>query len=182
MLVGQKATSDILDPETHKVILKKHRRITEGAFKKLELAKINTISVEPQDLIGKYLARDVVDPETGEVIAEYNDEVTEKLLKTIKERKIETFEILFIDNINVSSSFRDTLVMDKIELEPRGKGEIAHVRARQIRPGERIGEGPDRYLQKASTGRPAHDRNGHGSLLQPLLQSRSATTSPKWEG
>ena len=78
--MGQKATSDILDPETHKVILKKHRRITEDAFKKLELAKINTISVETEDLIGRYLAKDVVDPETGEVIAESNDEVTEKLL------------------------------------------------------------------------------------------------------
>ena len=85
VLVGQKATSDIIDPETHKVILKKHKRITEGAFKRLELAKINTISVEPQDLIGKYLAKDLVDPETGEVIAECNDEVTEKLLgKTLR--------------------------------------------------------------------------------------------------
>jgi DNA-directed RNA polymerase subunit beta len=116
VLVGQKATSDILDPETHKVILKKHRRITEDSFKKLELARINTISVEAQDLIGRYLAKDVVDPETGEVIAECNDELTEKLLDEIKERKIEAFEILFIDNINVSSSLRDTLVMDKIGL------------------------------------------------------------------
>ena len=116
VLVGQKATSDILDPETHKVILKKHRRITEESFRRLELAKINTISVEPQDLIGRYLERDVVDPETGEVIAECNAEVTEKLLDEMKERKIEEFEILFIDNINVSSSLRDTLVMDKIEL------------------------------------------------------------------
>src|SRR5512139_275437 len=32
VLVGQKATSDILDPESHKVIVKKHRRITEGAY------------------------------------------------------------------------------------------------------------------------------------------------------
>jgi DNA-directed RNA polymerase subunit beta len=116
VLVGQKATSDILDPETHKVILKKHRRITEESFRRLELAKINTISVEPLDLIGRYLERDVVDPETGEVIAECNAEVTEKLLNEMKERKIEEFEILFIDNINVSSSLRDTLVMDKIEL------------------------------------------------------------------
>jgi len=116
VLVGQKATSDILDPETHKVILKKHRRITEESFRRLELAKINTISVEPRDLIGRYLERDVVDPETGEVIAECNAEVTEKLLNEMKERKIEEFEILFIDNINVSSSLRDTLVMDKIEL------------------------------------------------------------------
>jgi DNA-directed RNA polymerase subunit beta len=116
VLVGQKATSDILDPETHKMILKKHRRISEDAFKKLELAKINAISVETQDLIGRYLAKDVVDPETGEVIAECNDEITEKLLDEMKERKVEAFEILFIDNINVSSSLRDTLVVDKIGL------------------------------------------------------------------
>jgi len=116
VLVGQKASSDILDPETHRVILKKHRRITEDSYQRLELAKITTIAVEPKDLIGRYLARDVVDPETGEVIAECNDEVTEELLDAMKERKVETFEILFIDNINVSSSLRDTLVMDKIEL------------------------------------------------------------------
>ena len=116
VLVGQKATSDVLDPETHKVIVKKHRRITEGAYKKLEGAKINTISVETEDLLGRFLARDVVDPETGEVVAEFNDEVTEKFLEEVKNRKIETFEILFIDNINVSSSLRDTLEMDRIGL------------------------------------------------------------------
>ena len=66
------------------MIVKKHRRITEGAYKKLEVAKINTISVEAEDLLGKYLARDVVDPETGEVVAEFNDEVTEKFLEEIK--------------------------------------------------------------------------------------------------
>ena len=116
VLVGQKATSDILDPETHKLILKKHRRITEEAFRKLELAKINTITVETRDIIGRYLAKDAVDPQTGEVIAEANEEVTEELLDQMKEKEIGEFEILFIDNINVSSSLRDTLVIDKIEL------------------------------------------------------------------
>jgi len=135
VLVGQKATSDILDPETHKMILKKHRRITEDSFRRLELAKINTISVEPRDLIGRYLARDVVDPETGEVIAECNDEVTEKLLNEMKERKIEEFEILFIDNINVSSSLRDTLVMDKIELTREEREKLA-----DAEPGKSIRE------------------------------------------
>jgi DNA-directed RNA polymerase subunit beta len=116
VLVGQKATTDILDPETHKVILKKHRRITEDSYRKLEMTKIDTIPVEAKDILGKYLAKDVVDPETGEVIAECNEEVTEKLFEEMKERRIEEFEILFIDNINVSSSLRDTLVVDKIEL------------------------------------------------------------------
>jgi DNA-directed RNA polymerase subunit beta len=87
VLVGQKATSDIVDPETHKLIVKKHRRITEGVYKRLELAKINTIPIEMEDLIGKYLAEDVVDSGTGEVVAETNEEVTEKLLETMKEKK-----------------------------------------------------------------------------------------------
>jgi DNA-directed RNA polymerase subunit beta len=116
VLVGQKATSDILDPESHKIILKKHRRITEDAFTKLELANINTIVVEAKDLIGRYLAKDIIDSQTGEVIAEANEEVTEKVLEDVKAREIGEFETLFIDNINVSSSLRDTLVIDKIEL------------------------------------------------------------------
>ena len=117
VLVGQKATSDILDPETHKVIVKKHRRITEGAFKKLEIGQgQHHLASNPR------MCRQSISPgmwwirETGEVIAEFNEEVDEKLLETIKERKVETFEVLFIDNINVSSSLRDTLVIDKIEL------------------------------------------------------------------
>jgi DNA-directed RNA polymerase subunit beta len=124
VLVGQKATTDILDPETHKVILKKHRRITEDSFKKLEMTKINTIPMEAKDVLGKYLAKDIVDPETGEVVAECNEEVTEKLLEDMKERKMEEFEILFIDNINVSSSLRDTLVIDKIELTQEEKEKL----------------------------------------------------------
>ena len=125
VLVGQKATTDILDPETHKVILKKHRRITEDAFKRLEMTKINTIPMEDKDVLGKYLAKDIVDPETGEVVAECNKEVTQKLLDEMKERKMEEFEILFIDNINVSSSLRDTLVIDKIELTQEEREKLA---------------------------------------------------------
>jgi DNA-directed RNA polymerase subunit beta len=135
VLVGQKATADILDPESHKVIFKKHRRITEESFRRLEMTKINTISVEPQDVIGRYLAKDVVDPETGEMIAECNDEITEKLLNEIRERKVEAFETLFIDNINVSPSLRDTLVIDKIELSQEEKEKLP-----VLEPGKSIRE------------------------------------------
>ncbi len=135
VLVGQKATADILDPESHKLILKKHRRITEGAFKRLEQAKINTITVEPKDILGRYLAEDVVDPETGEVVAEINTEVTEKLLTEMKEKGIEEFEILFIDNINVSSSLRDTLIIDKVELSREEREKLP-----LVEPGKSIRE------------------------------------------
>jgi len=87
----------------------------------------------------------VIDPETGEVIAECNDEITEKLLNTMKEKKVEAFEILFIDNINVSSSLRDTLVMDKIELSARRERNCRRP-SRRKRCGKRIGKGVDRYL------------------------------------
>ena len=50
VLVGQKSTADILDPETHRVILKKHRRITEGVYRRLEQAKITTIAIDAEDL------------------------------------------------------------------------------------------------------------------------------------
>ena len=167
--MGQKATSDILEPETHRMIVKKHRRITEEVFKRLEQAKINTISVEPHELLGRYLARDVVDPETGEMVAECNEEVTEKLLEKFKERKIEAFEILFIDNINVSSSLRDTLVMDKIELSREEREKLALAEPGKSQPGEGIGEGLDRYLQEASARGSPHHRDGDGRLFYNLF-------------
>jgi len=71
VLVGQKATSDILDPETHKLILKKHRRITEGSYKRLELAKINTIPIEMEDSL-EVPRRGCGRFRTGEVVAETN--------------------------------------------------------------------------------------------------------------
>jgi DNA-directed RNA polymerase subunit beta len=125
VLVGQKATADILDPETHRVILKKHRRITEGVYRKLEQAKITTIAIDTEDLIGKYLADDVVNPATGEILAEINEEVTEKLLEELVEKKADAFEILFIDNINVSSSLRDTLVGDRMEIPREEREKLA---------------------------------------------------------
>jgi DNA-directed RNA polymerase subunit beta len=125
VLVGQKATADILDPETHRVILKKHRRITEGIYRKLEQAKISTIAIDAEDLIGKYLADDVADPATGEILAEINEEVTEKLLDEMVEKKADSFEILFIDNINVSSSLRDTLVGDRMDIPREEREKLA---------------------------------------------------------
>ena len=82
-----------------------------------------------------------------------NDEVTENFLEEIKKRKIETFEILFIDNINVSSSLRDTLVMDKIGLTREEREKLPAVRTREIGSGKGIRKGPDRHLQEASTRR-----------------------------
>ena len=56
--------------------MKKHRQITEGAFKTAGDGQDQSPSPSsPRTVLGKYLARDMVDPETGEVIAELNEEI-----------------------------------------------------------------------------------------------------------
>ena len=170
--MGQKATSDILDPESHKMILKKHRRITEGAFKRLEAGQDqHHRRGDPKISSGRYLAEDVVDPETGEVVAEINEEVTEKLLTEMKEKEIEEFEILFIDNINVSSSLRDTLIIDKIELirEEREKLPVAEP-GKSIREKESERAMIDIY-KRLRPGDPPTIETAMQPLLQSLLQS-----------
>jgi DNA-directed RNA polymerase subunit beta len=125
LLVGQKATKDIVDPKTKEVFVRKNRKITRLIVKKLEAAKIRSIPIETSDLFGRHLAADLVDEKTGEVIAECNEPIDEKILDEIKKRKTERFKILFIDHITVSSSLRDTLVVDKMGVSREEKGKLA---------------------------------------------------------
>jgi DNA-directed RNA polymerase subunit beta len=129
LLVGQRATKDIVDPKTKEVFVRKNRKITKLIVKKLEAAKIRSIPIEASDLFGRYLAADLVDEKTGEVIAECNDPIDEKILEEIKKRKIERFKILFIDNITVSSSLRDTLLVDKMGMSREEKERFAATEA-----------------------------------------------------
>ena len=63
-------------------------------------------------MVGKVAAADVIDPETGEVLLQCNEEVSEDVLDRLREHKISTFKVLFIDNLNVGSYLRDTLLAD----------------------------------------------------------------------
>jgi len=125
LLVGQKATQDIVDPKTKEVLVRKNRKITRLIVKKLEAAKIHSIPIDSSDLLDRYLAADLVDEETGEVIGECNEPIEEKTLQEIKQRKIERFTILFIDYITVSASLRDTLVVDKLGMGREEKERLA---------------------------------------------------------
>jgi DNA-directed RNA polymerase subunit beta len=127
LLVGQKASQDIIDPKTKEVLVRKNRKITRLIVKKLEAAKVRSIPIDSGDLLGRYLAADLVDEETGEVIGECNEPIEEKTLQEIKKRKIERFTILFIDYITVSASLRDTLVVDKIGMSREEKEKLASV-------------------------------------------------------
>ncbi|BDG06444.1 DNA-directed RNA polymerase subunit beta [Anaeromyxobacter oryzae] len=132
LLKGQRATRDIRDPKSNEIIVKKNRKYTESAIKKLVAAKMKSLPVEPEEVYTKISAEDVVDEETGEVLLEVNEEVTEAKIEELRKRNINEFRVLFIDNLNVLPSLRDTLMQDKISTPEEAIMEIY----RRLRPGD----------------------------------------------
>ncbi|WP_438026903.1 DNA-directed RNA polymerase subunit beta [Sorangium sp. So ce233] len=129
LLAGQRTTRDI--KIGNDVIVKKNTKFTRAAIRKMKEAKLERLSLEPEELVGKVAAHDIVDPETGEVVVEVNEELTEAKLERLREANIEQFRILFIDGLNVGSYLRDTLLTDKVKTMEDSILEIY----RRLRPG-----------------------------------------------
>jgi DNA-directed RNA polymerase subunit beta len=132
LLKGQRATRDIRDPKSSEVIVKKNRKYSESVIKRLVAAKMKSLPVEPEEVYTKVSAEDVVDEATGEVLLEVNEEVTEAKIEELRNRDIKDFKVLFIDNLNVLPSLRDTLMQDKISTPEEAIMEIY----RRLRPGD----------------------------------------------
>jgi len=130
LLPGQRATRDI--KVGSEVIVRKNRKFTRAAIRKLKDGKLDRLPVDPSDLVGKVSAEDVIDEETGEVLLAVNEEVTEEKLEALREAKIAEFKVLFIDGLNVGSYLRDTLVADKVTTQDEAILEIY----RRLRPGD----------------------------------------------
>jgi DNA-directed RNA polymerase subunit beta len=127
---GQRATRDIKIGGS--VVVKKNRKFTRAAIRKMRDAKLETLPSDISDVIGKISAEDVVDESTGEVLLECNEEVTETKIDRLREAKVKKFNVLFIDNLNVGSYLRDTLVADKVATQEESIMEIY----RRLRPGD----------------------------------------------
>ena len=131
LLHNQRATRDV-KTKSGEVIVKRSRKFTRASLKKLEQAKITRLPIDAEELFSKVSAHDVVDETTGEVIIECNEEVSEDTVKELLKRGIKELKVLFIDNLNVGSYLRDTLLMDKIETPDEALMEIY----RRVRPGD----------------------------------------------
>ncbi len=132
LLPGQRASRDIRHPETREILVKKNRKFTKLAIKKLQDSKIERLPVEVSDLVGKVAANDVIDEATGEVLLQCNEELTEAKLDELREHGITQLKVLFIDNLNVGSFLRDTLIADKLQTPDEAIMEIY----RRLRPGD----------------------------------------------
>ena len=130
LLHNQRATRDIkVDSE---VLVKKNRKFTRGAIRKLKAAKLEKLPVDLSEVIGKVSAEDVIDEETGEILIGVNEEITEEKLEQLRESKVPQVKVLYIDGLNVGSYLRDTLLADKVQSQDEAIVEIY----RRLRPGE----------------------------------------------
>jgi DNA-directed RNA polymerase subunit beta len=132
ILPGQRATRDIRHPESKEILVKKNRKFTKLVIKKLHDAGLETLPVTPEEIVGKVAAHDVIDEQTGEVLLQCSEEVTEPKLDQLREHRIREFKVLFIDNLNVGSYLRDTLIADKLSTPEEAMLEIY----RRLRPGD----------------------------------------------
>ncbi|GKT08347.1 DNA-directed RNA polymerase subunit beta [Desulforhabdus sp. TSK] len=114
ILLGSRAPEDILHPESGEVIIKKNRKLGKQTLKRLQELGIQRLPVKTTEIMGQVLAQDVIDYSTGEIIAECNDTVNESMVADFLERDVQQFELLHLEGVDVSPSFRNTLLMDKV--------------------------------------------------------------------
>jgi len=132
LLPGQRATRDIRHPESGEILVKKNRKFTRAAIRKLQESGVDRLPVDSSELVGKVAAHDVVDENTGEVLLQCNEELNEAKLDELRDHGIASFKVLFIDGLNVGSYLRDTLIADRLNTPEDALMEIY----RRLRPGD----------------------------------------------
>ncbi len=132
LLLGQRATRDIRHPDTREILVRKNRKFTRSAIRKLQESKVEKLPVDVEELIGKVSANDVIDETTGEVLLQCNEELSEEKLDDLREAGVESVEVLFIDGLNVGPYLRNTLIADKLQ----GPEEAVMEIYRRLRPGD----------------------------------------------
>ena len=131
LIRGQRATSDIVDPQTGRVFVKRNRRISLEAIKQLREAGVEYQPIEQAELDGKIVVEEIRDAK-GELVVAVNEELNDNVLKRVVQSGVTEFSILFIDGTNVDASFRNTLLTDRVE----GKEEALLEIYKRLRPGD----------------------------------------------
>ena len=128
---GQRASSDIKDPETGEPIIQKGRMFTKAAIKKIKSTNLELIPISVEDVLNMVFAKTIVNPDTGETIVKCNQYFNQEILQTLIDAGINKFELLFIDGVTSSDSIHKTLILDKVETKEDALIEIY----RRLRPG-----------------------------------------------
>ena len=136
LLEGQRCTRDVRSDDGA-VIVRKDKKFTKAAVRRLVEAGLEWIQVGEEDVIRTDAVKrvapiDIVDENTGEVVLECNEEITEAHLEQLRERGITEFPLLYLDPILTGTSLRDTLLADKTLTREEAILDIY----RRLRPGD----------------------------------------------
>jgi len=115
-----------------KVIVEAGKRITARHVKQLEQAKIKTLEVPDDYLVGRILAHDVVDTKTGEVLAVANEELNEASLTKLRKGGIDSIGTIWVNDLDRGPYISNTLRIDPSKTQLEALVEIY----RMMRPGE----------------------------------------------
>src|SRR5215204_2605796 len=129
---GFKATNDLVDAKTGKVVLEAGKKLTIRSARQLAEKGLKSLRQSDEDLIGQYIAEDLVNPQTGEIFAEAGDEISDKSLKLLIEAGFDEIPVLDIDHVNIGPYIRNTLAVDKNSSREEALFDIYRV----MRPGE----------------------------------------------
>ncbi len=123
-LANEKAPEDIeTKAKGGEVIVKKGRKITKLALKRMDELKIKRIPVGEDYLVGRVLSRNVVDPSTGEVLVRCNQDLTKDRLELLMSKGIRELQFIHLDEDRTNASVMETLVQDKIDSLDKNKAQ-----------------------------------------------------------
>ncbi len=129
-LMGKIAPVDIV--AKGEVILKKGERISARHIRKIESAKLKTLDLSKEGILGQVLAKDLLDKSTGEIILEANTLINEESMEVLETLNLKELETLYINDLEAGPYMSDTLRADATTNEIEALVEIY----RMMRPGE----------------------------------------------
>ena len=115
-----------------KVVVEANKRITARHVRELEKAKMTSLKVEDDFLVGKVLAKDVFNQETGEVLVSANTEIDQSIIEAFREANIAELHTLYINELDKGPYISSTLRADPTSNRLEALVEIY----RMMRPGE----------------------------------------------
>ena len=115
-----------------KLVVEANKRITARHVRELEEAKISSLKVGDDFLIGKVLAKDIFNQETGEVLIPANTEIDLAVIEVLRESKVEELHSLYINELDKGPYISTTLRADPTSNRLEALVEIY----RMMRPGE----------------------------------------------
>ena len=134
-LRGEQVDFEIRSPNGD-LIVKKDQRITARHVREMEKAKMETLAIPPENVMGflggRPLGEDVIDAATGELIVQANEAITADVMQKLMQAGIGEIQTLYTNELDRGPYISDTLRIDSTRDALEAQIEIY----RMMRPGE----------------------------------------------